>query len=103
MTREPAAAEEVIEGAPEIGATDLPVAGPVEVGIWEITPGTVVDTEVDEVFVVLSGAARVEFDDGSDPMELGPGSVARLVAGSRTRWTVTETLRKVYLLLPPSE
>jgi uncharacterized cupin superfamily protein len=30
-------------------------------------------------------------------MDLAPGSVARLTAGERTVWTVTETIRKVYI------
>lgn len=30
-------------------------------------------------------------------MTLGPGDVVRLAEGARTVWTVTETLRKVYL------
>ena len=55
------------------------------------------DVEADEVFVVLSGAATVEFDDGTASLTLGPGDVVHLAEGARTVWTVTETLRKVYL------
>ena len=62
-----------------------------------MTPGVMNDVEADEVFVVLSGAATVEFAGGSDTLELGPGDVVRLAAGAETVWTVTETLRKVYL------
>lgn len=68
----------------------------VEVGVWQLTPGEVTDVEVDEVFVVLSGAGSVTFEDGSR-LELGPGAVVRLEAGDRTTWRVTEPLRKVYL------
>jgi hypothetical protein len=74
------------------------------------------DVETDEVFVVIAGRATVRFD--RDPilgetvpnetvpnetvpnetvLQLAPGSVARLAAGQRTVWTVTETLRKIYI------
>jgi uncharacterized cupin superfamily protein len=71
--------------------------GGLEIGVWEMTPGVMTDVEADEVFVVLSGAATVEFADGTAPLTLGPGDVARLAAGTETVWTVTEALRKVYL------
>lgn len=71
--------------------------GGLDVGVWEMTPGVMTDVEADEVFVVLSGAATVEFADGTAPLTLHPGDVVRLAAGTETVWTVTETLRKVYL------
>ena len=68
------------------------------VGVWECAPGTYPDTEVDELFVVLSGAATVDFIEPTLPaIEIGPGSVVRLEEGMRTVWTVREALRKVYL------
>ena len=58
------------------------------------------DAEVDELFVVVSGDATVEFIDPALPsVDLRPGSVVRLEAGMRTVWTVRETLRKVYVAL----
>lgn len=80
------------------GATTLAAIGGAEVGVWEMTAGGMRDIEADEFFVVLSGAAVVEFDDGTAPLHLRPGMVARLAEGARTRWTVTETLRKVYVV-----
>jgi uncharacterized cupin superfamily protein len=76
----------------------LPLAqlGASGVGVWEMAPGTEQDTEVDEVFVVLAGRGSVTFEDG-EVVELRPGVVVRLTAGERTTWTVTETLRKVYV------
>ena len=68
----------------------------VEVGIWEMLPGTEQDTEVDEVFVVLAGRGTVTFEDG-EVVELRPGVAVLLRAGERTSWTVTEALRKVYV------
>lgn len=69
---------------------------PVEVGLWEAGPGTDTDVEADEVFLVLSGAGTVGFEDGS-AIDLRPGVLVRLRAGDRTTWVVTERLRKLYL------
>jgi len=38
--------------------------GDVQVGIWEITPGTVRDVEKVEVFVVLEGEGTIRFAGG---------------------------------------
>lgn len=86
----------VMDGAPETGSRALAAVAGVEVGVWEMTPGTATDVEVDEVFVVLSGSGTVSFDDG-ERVHLGPGSVVRLRAGERTTWVVHETLRKIYV------
>jgi uncharacterized cupin superfamily protein len=91
-------ADRVIDGTSRAGATPITSFAGISCGIWEITPGISSDVEVDEMFVVLSGRAVVSFHDGSPDMHLGPGSIARLAAGSNTVWVVTETLRKVYLL-----
>lgn len=88
--------EEVVAGSPSAGVLVLDDAGDVEVGVWEMTPGTATDTEVDELFVVLAGRATVRFE-GLPDVELAPGSVVRLAAGMRTTWIVHETLRKVYV------
>ncbi|WP_354638490.1 cupin domain-containing protein [Kitasatospora camelliae] len=66
-------------------------------GVWQITPGVVTDTEADELFVVLSGRATVEVENGPT-LRVGPGDLAVLRAGDRTTWTVHETLRKVYAI-----
>lgn len=90
----PVPAEQVVAGAPATGMIELSDT----IGVWDHTPGTSTDVESDEVFVVLSGSATLAFDDGAlEPIELRPGSVVRLAAGSRTTWTVRESLRKVYV------
>ncbi len=89
--------DQIVDGHPHTGVATLGRFGGLEVGVWEMTPGVMRDVEADEVFVVLSGAALVEFDDGTTPLRLGPGDVVRLGEGARTVWTVTETLRKVYI------
>ena len=88
----------VVDGAPAAGSRALAAVSGVEVGVWEMTPGTATDVEVDEVFVVLSGAATVEFEHPhASPIVLAPGSVVRVEAGMKTIWTVRETLRKVFI------
>lgn len=77
-------------------STTLTTASTMEVGLWEAGPGTDTDVEIDEVFLVLSGAGTVMFEDGS-AVALHPGVVVRLLDGDRTTWTITERLRKLYL------
>ncbi|GAB2179331.1 cupin domain-containing protein [Dongia sp. agr-C8] len=93
------AAEQRVSGAPKTGSVQIEKFGGTVVGVWEMTPGVMRDVEVDEILTVLAGAATVEFQDGRK-ISLEPGAVARLHAGEQTVWTVTETLRKVYVLLP---
>jgi uncharacterized cupin superfamily protein len=101
LTHEPLPSDEIVAGTPTTAVHALATLGGdegVEVGIWEMTPGVASDTETDEVFVVLSGSARVEFiEPPLAAIEVGPGSVVRLAEGQRTVWTVTETLRKIYI------
>jgi uncharacterized protein len=97
IEHEPVPADQSLFGTPHTGVVELGRFGGLDVGIWEMTPGVMSDVEADEVFVVLAGAATVEFDDGTPPLTLGPGDVVRLADGARTVWTVTQTLRKVYV------
>ena len=85
-----------IAGTPQTGATKLGEFGGMRLGVWEMTPGTMRDVEVDEIFIVLRGAGSIEFTDGT-AMSLEPGDVIRLYAGQHTVWRIAETLRKVYL------
>jgi len=105
LEHEPLPADQVIEGAPTTGLMVLvegsaegqsPGVGGPEIGVWEMTPGTATDVEVDEVFVVLAGRATLLMP-GLDAVELTPGSVVKLAAGMVTTWTVHETLRKLYV------
>ena len=87
-------------GQPHTGTAVLGMFAGLEVGVWEMTEGVMHDTEVDELFVVISGSARVDFADGTSSLELTAGDVVRLAAGTRTVWTVRTPLRKVYLAAP---
>lgn len=92
-------AERVVAGAPRVGGVELGTIGAGSIGVWEHSPGTSTDVEADEFFIVLSGSATVAFDDGTPSLQLKAGTVGQLAAGTATTWTVTETLRKIYVLL----
>ncbi|MDA8261488.1 MAG: cupin domain-containing protein [Actinomycetota bacterium] len=89
-------AEEVLEGSPSASAIALAAIGDVEVGLWEMTPGAMRDVEAEEIFLVVDGRGKVEFDDG-EVLDLEAGAVVHLRAGDRTTWTVYEPLRKLYI------
>jgi len=91
-------ADQVVTGTPTTALVELGRFSGVDIGVWEMTPGTATDVEADEVFVVLSGRARIRFTDPAlAPIDVAAGDIVRLEAGMHTEWTVTETLQKVYL------
>ena len=76
--------DQVVAGAPTTGHLVLDDDGERMVGVWEMTVGAMRDVEADEVFVVLAGAATVEFEHPhAAPIVLAPGSVVRLESGMR--------------------
>jgi len=97
ISHEPVDAASTVDGLPTAGYTVLDTLGDTEIGVWEMSVGTATDTEDDEVFVVLSGRASIHFAADDRTISVGPGDVVRLTAGMQTTWTVTETLRKVYI------
>lgn len=93
-------ADQVTAGRPRAGLTTVATIARADISIWEMTAGGMRDVEIDEVFVVIAGEATVTlFTDGveSDRIELRPGVICRLEAGSTTRWDVARMLRKVYI------
>jgi hypothetical protein len=97
VTHEALDATSVVDGLPTAGYAVLDTLGDTEIGIWEMSIGTATDTEEDEVFVVVSGRASIHFAADDRTIVVGPGDVVRLTAGMQTTWTVTETLRKIYV------
>lgn len=88
--------DQIVAGAPTTGVHEMDAVS----GVWEMSPGAMRDTEVDEIFVVIAGEATLDFVDPALPsIELRPGSVVRLRAGMQTVWTVRQTVRKVYVAL----
>jgi uncharacterized cupin superfamily protein len=97
MIDDPLDPEQVLAGDPR-AAVHVMAASPDggESGVWRCTPGRFRDVEVDETFIVLEGRATIEFDGGR--VDVGPGDVCVLEEGTRTVWTVHETLLKGYAL-----
>jgi uncharacterized cupin superfamily protein len=92
--------EQIIEGSPRTSALVLATSPDgIESGVWRCTPGRFRDVEVAETFVVLEGRATIAYEGGE--VEVGPGDVCVLAAGTETVWTVRETLLKGYSLLAP--
>ncbi|MDH6142805.1 putative cupin superfamily protein [Kitasatospora sp. GP30] len=96
---EPLPQDQILSGTPEVSGRLLWESpdGRCLRGIWQITPGVVTDTEADELFVVISGRATIEVENGPT-LQVGPGDLAVLREGDRTTWTVHETLRKAYAI-----
>jgi uncharacterized cupin superfamily protein len=73
-------------------------------GLWEHPVGVSMDEETDEIFVILSGKGQVFVLEGPGGVESGlvldlaPGTVGSLSRGTCTRWEISETLRKVYIM-----
>jgi uncharacterized cupin superfamily protein len=88
-----------------VGSVELGTIGDGSIGVWEHSPGTSIDVEADEFFIVLSGAATVAFDDATPSLQLKAGTLGQPAAGTGTgtgtgtTCTVTETLRKIHVLL----
>ncbi|MCH9719065.1 MAG: cupin domain-containing protein [Actinomycetia bacterium] len=87
--------DQLVAGAPNAGMLDFGTAG-FACGLWEHSEGVSTDVEADEVFVVLSGRARIEIV-GQQDLEIEPGNVVLLEAGAETTWHVTEPLRKFWV------
>ncbi len=85
------------DGVLATGLAVLARTDALEVGVWEHPVGRSTDIETDEVFVVIAGSGRVVLEDGRT-LDLHPGVVGVLDAGTRTVWEVDEPLRKVWLV-----
>lgn len=100
LSHEPVEGWQQVSGEPTTAALELGAFAGTEFGLWEMSAGAMLDVEADEVFLVISGTATVEFIEPELPsIDLEPGSIVRLGEGMRTRWTVTGApLRKLYLV-----
>lgn len=97
---DPLTPEQVVEGDPQTSDHQVWASsdGRSVSGVWTCTPGVFRDVEVDETFVVISGRATIE-PEGGAPVDVGPGDLCVLTAGTRTLWTVHEELVKGYQLV----
>lgn len=80
------------------GVAAVDIEGDMEVGVWEHSVGTSTDTEVEEVFVVITGRGMVTCDRGGEII-LESGTIGLLPRVRKTVWTITEPLRKVWITL----
>lgn len=97
-----------IDAAASAGETEAPtttafaelgtIAG-ADYGLWEMSAGAMRDVEGDEVFLVVSGSGRIEFDEPSRPgIALSAGTLVRLEDGMKTRWFIDDApLRKLFI------
>lgn len=97
LVQTPLASDTVLDGEPITALAELGQFAGLQIGVWELTAGTVTDVEVDEIFIVLSGSGTVHFADGS-VLDLRPGVIAQLHAGDATTWHVTEAVRKIWFI-----
>lgn len=87
-------------GDPQVSVKEVSNDGAISVGVWECAPGgwPVVDRGDTEVATIISGAGIVTDADGTE-RPLTAGSVITLTKGWSGRWDITETLRKVYVIV----
>jgi uncharacterized cupin superfamily protein len=70
-----------------------------EIGIWECTPGRWPRQQMAAEFTVfLSGHCRFEPENGAE-VEIKPGDVLYFPANTKGIWDITETVRKVYMIM----
>ena len=88
------------QGDPQVSALEIFRDDSIQVGVWECTPGgwPIVDRTDTEIATIVSGTGVVTDADGTERV-LVPGSVITLPKGWSGRWDLTETLRKVYVLV----
>jgi uncharacterized protein len=87
-------------GDPQVSAKLISENDGIKTGIWECTlGGWPINSRPDcEVAHILKGRATITDADGTK-LELTAGSVIVLPKGWTGRWDVTETVRKVYVIV----
>ena len=101
LTHEPVPEDQLAVPETTTGFVELGSIGGSDFGIWEMSTGSMYDVETEEIFIVIAGAGSVVIDEfnghRAHTATLAPGTIMRLSEGMKTTWTVTETLRKIYL------
>lgn len=89
----------VISGTPTAAERILHEDPSIEIGVWEITPGSFHSSKhgISEVMYFLSGAGTITRQDG-EVITIAPDSYVSLPDGSEVIWDVTETSRKIYVI-----
>lgn len=101
MTLEPAGQRAGADaGDPQISVHTLFNEGSIHVGVWECTPGgwPIENRGDTETATIISGKGVITDADGTT-RPLSAGSVVTLPKGWSGRWDITETLRKVFVIV----
>jgi hypothetical protein len=90
-----------LEGQTESSRTVWESAEGIRSGVWEVTPGSFRSTrpQYHEMCQIVSGSATIEEEDGTT-FEVQAGSLFITPEGWTGRWTVHETLRKAWVVIP---
>lgn len=90
-----------LEGNPVESIHEIHTEDGLDVGVWEITPGsfTTVKDGISELMHFVSGSGTIVGDDGTTTV-IAPGVVLVTPDGWSGTWHVTETARKVYAIVP---
>jgi hypothetical protein len=99
LTKATLDASQVLTGSPDLRHKPPFVSTDLCVGLRQHCVAASTDVEADKIVVVLCGQPAVGIKD-SPPIDGGAGDVGILTAGTRTTWTVHETLRRVYVVRP---
>lgn len=100
----PLPADTIVEGDPAARVHWARASGPGEpvyyAGIWTAEPSVFDYTfELNETAHIVAGRVIVAQQDGPT-LDLRAGDVAVFPRGARTRWTVVESLKKVFIDTP---
>jgi uncharacterized cupin superfamily protein len=90
-----------LEGNPVESILEIHAEDALQVGVWEITPGsfTTVKDGISELMHFISGSGTIVGDDGTTTV-IAPGVVLITPDGWSGTWHVSETARKVYAIVP---
>lgn len=87
-------------GDPQVSVAEIFNDGKSQAGVWQCTPGgwSVNDRPDTETATILSGKGVIT-DNSGRKTDIGPGSIVTLPRGWTGRWDITETVRKVYVIV----
>ena len=87
-------------GAPQVSTQLIFNEGGIRTGVWECTPGgwPIENRDDTETASIVSGRGVITDADGAE-RQLTPGTVVTLPKGWSGRWDITETLRKVFVIV----
>jgi uncharacterized protein len=86
-------------GDPHEAATVLHEDEHLQLGVWEVSPGTFPGSRsgYNELMIVVKGAGTIT-DANGDQVALAPGTVYVTRDGWTGEWEITEALRKVFVI-----